>query len=97
MSGAKIVEEEVLLGNVSRVNKHCHKSVVRPVAFRAGGSLLVAAERAFGLRDLIDPSVRNRKACGTRRDIPVVIIRRALVRNPCGPTSPIQALLISIS
>ena len=58
--GAEVVEGKVLLGNVSRVNKRCHKNVVSRLNFRAEGPLLVAAERAFWLRDLIDPSVRNR-------------------------------------
>jgi hypothetical protein len=53
---AEDVEGKFLPGNVSRVNKRCHKNVVALLDFRAAGSLLVAAEstpasrldRAFG-------------------------------------------------
>ena len=45
---------------MSRVNKRCHKNVVSRLNFRAEGALLVAAERAFWVRDLIDHSVSNR-------------------------------------
>jgi hypothetical protein len=46
--------------NVSRVDKRCHKNVVPRLDFRGAGSLLVAVERAFWRRDLMDYSVRNR-------------------------------------
>jgi hypothetical protein len=59
-SGAEVVEGKVFLGNVFGVNKRCHENVVPLLDFRAAGSLLVTAERAFWLRDSIKHSARNR-------------------------------------
>jgi len=44
---AEVVEREVLLGNVSRIKKCCHKNVIPRLHFRVAGYFLVAAERAF--------------------------------------------------
>ncbi len=44
---AEVVEREVLLGNVSRIKKCCHKNVIPRPHFRVAGYFLVAAERAF--------------------------------------------------
>jgi hypothetical protein len=37
MGGVEVVEGKVLLVNVSRVNKRCHKNVVPRLDFRAAG------------------------------------------------------------
>jgi hypothetical protein len=58
---AELVEREVFLGNVSRIKKLYHKNVIPRLHFRVAGSFLVAAERAFRLRDLFDHSVCNRR------------------------------------
>jgi len=39
----EVVEGQVLRGNVSRVNKRCHRNVIARLDFAAGGPLLVAA------------------------------------------------------
>ena len=57
---AEVFEGKALLAQFSKASKRCHQNVVPRLDFRAGGSLLVAAERAFWLRDLIDHSVLNR-------------------------------------
>ena len=57
---AEVVEREVLLGNVSRIKKRCHKNVIPRLHFRVAGSFLVVAERALWLRDLLGHSVCNR-------------------------------------
>jgi hypothetical protein len=44
---AEVDEREVLLGNVSRIKKCCHKNVIPRLHFRVAGYFLVAAERAF--------------------------------------------------
>src|SRR6266436_6470785 len=44
---AEVVEREVLLGNVSRIKKCCHKNVIPRLHFRVAGYFLVDAERAF--------------------------------------------------
>ena len=44
---AEVVEREVLLGNVFRIKKRCHKNVIPRLHFRVAGSFLVAAERAL--------------------------------------------------
>ncbi len=44
---------------MSSVNKRCHENVVPRLDFPVAGSLLVAGERAFWIRDLIEHSVRT--------------------------------------
>jgi hypothetical protein len=44
IDGAEVAEGKVLLENVPRVNKPCHKNVVPRLDFMAAGSLLVPAE-----------------------------------------------------
>jgi len=44
---AEVVEWEVLLGNVPRIKKRCHKDVIPRLHFRVAGSFLEAAEGAF--------------------------------------------------
>jgi len=55
----KLLKGSFFWGTCPESNKRCHKNVVPRLDFRAAGSLLVAAARAFWLRGLIDHSVRN--------------------------------------
>jgi hypothetical protein len=44
---AEVVERKVLLGNVSRIKKRCHKNAIPRLHLRVAGSFLVAAEGGF--------------------------------------------------
>jgi len=55
----KLLKGKFFWRTCSESNKLCHKYAVPRLDFRAAGSLLVPAERAFRLRDLTDHSIRN--------------------------------------
>jgi hypothetical protein len=76
---AEVVEREVLLRNVSRIKKRCHKNVIPRLHFRVAGSFLVAAARILTSR-LVRPFGFYPKGWAS---VPAFLLQRSRLGNRC--------------